>query len=143
MIIIRYNTIIDNATKEIALEFILECPASIKNGNQYFPVSARNCSFRERGISKSLLRTILSQVKNTLPNRERYIKLNATDDVQTALKTLENNNSLSDPVVEYIVLKGNATMTESESVFYYIRNAFAHGSFRYDIHNSTRYYTNK
>lgn len=138
----RYNRNMDEKTQKIILHFILDCPSSIKDRKQYLPVSKRACSFRERGIKDSLLRTLLSQVKNLLPSKECYAKIESGHSVEEEQERMEKENTLADPRHEYIILRDHSSMTETEAVFYYIRNAFAHGAFIVeDIHGMERLYS--
>lgn len=137
----RYSRNIDDDVMKIAFDFILLCPSSIQKGSQYFPVSKRGSSFRSRGIYDSLLRTMLSQIKKNLPFRDCYAKIGAKASVIDKLKSMEKTSSLNDPNHEYIVICEHSSMTETEAVFYYIRNAFAHGSFSVeDIKGNGRHY---
>lgn len=137
----KYTRNIDDSVKIIALDFILYCPASVKKGNQIFPVSRRGCSFKERGIQKTLLQTMLSQVKKELPSRKCYLKIKAGESLVEKIHSMGKTDVLSDLNHEYIVLCEHSSMSETEAVFYYIRNAFAHGSFSVeDVDGSNRRY---
>jgi len=129
----KYSRTVDDKTRSLLIEFILNCPSSIKKGNKCYPVSARKCSFKQRGIHDSLLRTILAQIKKELPNRKCYVKVRSGESVENAIKQINNECNLSDTEHEYIILTEHHAMSEAESVYYYIRNAFAHGSFNVGI----------
>ncbi len=125
----KFSRCIDERVKKIALDFIWNCPSSIQKGKQWYPVSKRKCSFRKRGIKESLLRTILSQIKKQLPSKEFYVKIKSGESVEEKVINMEKTSVLSDSRHEYIVLCNHSSMSETEAVFYYIRNAFAHGAF--------------
>ena len=85
---------------------------------------------RDREITGTLLATVTLQIKRYL-NGGLYQKC-------------ENNENLgeifdADPSAEKIVFKENAQMSDAEVIFYYIRNAFAHGSFEV-VEKGVRFY---
>lgn len=104
--------------------FVFNCPAATvvskkKTKTKVFDnVSVRDCSFRTRGITGTLLNTITAQIKKTV-KPGFYHKIEKGETVETAF-----NSDSSD---EKIVFKENTQMSDAEVVFYYIRNAFAHG----------------
>lgn len=106
--------------------FVFNCPSATvvskkKDKNKkYKSVSARECSFRLRGITGTLLNTMTAQIKKRV---EFYQKV---DNGQKVEDVFDSNR-----YDEKIVFKGNNQMSDAEVVFYYIRNAFAHGSFEY------------
>ena len=137
----RYRRNIDDSIRRVALDFILQCPSSIKKGTRILPVSKCASTFKSRGIQGSLLRTLLSQLKKALPTQNCYVKTKAGFSIIEESKFMENIDSLSDPNHEYIVISEHSSMSETESVFYYIRNAFAHGSFSVeDLNGNNRHY---
>lgn len=81
-------------------------------------VSARDCSFRSRGITGTLLNTITVQIKKTV-KPGMYHKIEKGETVEAIF-----DKDTSD---EKIVFKDNSQMSDAEVVFYYIPNAFAHG----------------
>lgn len=136
---IPYNTL-DN----IAYDFIFLCPSSTikkeKDGinskgkpaykKTYVPVSARNCSFKERGITGSLLLTILAQIRYPLIKNGTYEALENSKSVEQTVQSILSNKALKDPNFDIVVFHKRSDMPETEAFFYYIRNAFAHGSFQ-------------
>ena len=74
---------------KIVRDLVFECPSSnrheVSDGKRpdgkksrsrfYQPVSARNASFRARGISGDLLPTILGEIKRPLKWQDRYIRV--------------------------------------------------------------------
>ena len=136
---IHYDTL-DN----IAYAFIFLCPSStikkekvgINNKGKpaykktYVPVSARNCSFKERGITGSLLLTILAQIRKPLIKNGTYEALDNIMSVEQTVQAILSNEALKDPNFDIIVFHKRSDMPETEAIFYYIRNAFAHGSFQ-------------
>lgn len=123
--------------------FILNCPASIekkeKDGTYedgkknykkiYQPVSARGCSFKSREITGHLLLTILSQIKRSLTQQGAYEVIGPCESVEVKTQEILDSSSLSDAEFDLMVFCKRSDMPETEAVFYYIRNAFAHGSF--------------
>lgn len=123
--------------------FVFHCPASVRsyvkdgtwpNGkkkrkNVYKDVSARRCSFYSRGVSGSLLRTILSEIRRPVVNNGLYQVVKTDVDVAPITSSLLQNRTGSDQLPDLIVFHTRSDMPDSEAVFYYIRNALAHGSF--------------
>ncbi len=67
----------DSTLKNIIFQYVVSCPSSIRKkeggGYVYSSVSQKkNCSFRKRGITHSLLTTLLSQIKKSLVTNEAY-----------------------------------------------------------------------
>lgn len=95
----------------------------------YKPVSARNVSFRSRGICKDLFNTILAQIRRPLNKTKTYALIKPTESVEATVNSIMSATSLSDQYYEMIVFQKRSDMTDPEALYYYIRNAFAHGSF--------------
>ena len=128
---------------KIVQNLVFECPSSnrheVSDGKRpdgkksrsrfYQPVSARNASFRARGISGDLLLTILGEIKRPLKWQDRYIKVEDGQTVEevaaSAVKRLGSDAMKRD----LLVFAPRSDMPDTEAIFYYIRNAFAHGSF--------------
>ena len=106
--------------------FVFNCPSAIvvskkkEKIKRFNPVSARECSFREREITGTLLITLTAQIKKQI---DFYQKAEKNQRIEELFDSNFNN--------EKIVFKENAQMSDAEVIFYYIRNAFAHGSFEY------------
>lgn len=126
----------DSSFQQLIEAFVFNCPsatvvskkkAKIKVWNN---VSVRDCSFRTRDITGTLLITITAQIKRQLKNG-LYKKVEKDQDVDSVFD--------ADHSSEKIVFKENAQMSDAEVVFYYIRNSFAHGSFEV-VDDGERYY---
>lgn len=128
------------AFNQIVEGFVFLCPSSIKHEEKdkanpkkkrvfYQDVSMRLCSFRRRGIDSHLLRTILAQIRKPLVAQGTYSVLNSDQDVPSAVANIIASVSLADPYYDIMVYKHRPDMSDTEAIFYYIRNAFAHGSF--------------
>lgn len=126
----------DPKFQKIVNTFVFYCPAATvtskkkEKNKKWDNVSARDCSFRSRGITGTLLSTITAHIKRILKN-ELYKKIGNDEKVDIIFE--------SDSSSEKIVFKANSQMSDSEVVYYYIRNAFAHGSFEV-IDNGERFY---
>ena len=122
---------------------VFNCPSSIerkkkdgsyKNGNtrnkiDYKPVSARNVSFRSRGIEGDLFITLLATIRRPLLGNKTYANIPSNQSVETTMDNIIKSVELSDPLFEVMVYQTRDDMPALEAVYYYIRNAFAHGSF--------------
>lgn len=135
----------DSTLKNIIFQYVVSCPSSIRKkeggGYVYSSVSQKkNCSFRKRGITHSLLTTLLSQIKKSLVTNEAYHKLEPNDSVENKIEEIIKNTTLSDEHFDLVIFKKHSNMSDTEAIFYYIRNAFAHGSFGIKTINNNRIY---
>lgn len=123
---------------EIVNGYVFDCPAAnrtkSKKGMQnsgpqqkivYNDVSMRGCAFHSRGINGSLLNTILSQIKR----KSMYASVDSSESVEKRISDLVRSSGMADKHYNIIVIKHRHNMPDTEAVFYYIRNAFAHGAF--------------
>ena len=133
----------DGELLSLMIDFVLDCPSTVrhktsaKKGDKgsrkkkivYDPVSARHSSFRERGITGHLLTTVLSQIRGPLAKSGTYACLPASSSVENEVSRMLNGTNNSDKYYDYIVFLSRSDMPDTEALFYYIRNSFAHGSF--------------
>lgn len=118
------------------MAFVIGCPSTHKEGGgrskrpaTYSPVSRRGTTFRAREIRGSLLTTLLRQIKGPLERNGVYEKLPASDaSVEETFDRKVRESSLSDERFDAIVFCARGDMSDIEALYYYIRNAFAHGS---------------
>lgn len=130
--------------QEIVYGLVFNCPSSNefkeKNGVnergepqykiKHKPVSARErVSFRSRGIDNRLFETILAQIRRPLNNTKTYALIGKSESVELTVNTIQKSVSLGDPYYEMIVFQRRTDMSNAEALYYYLRNAFAHGSF--------------
>ena len=133
----------DLAFLKIVSALVINCPSceekQVPNGinangkkkhkTVYNPVSVRNSTFRSRGICGKMFVTILAQIRKPLMSNGTYALLNSGEDVKTKVNSIITSVSLNDPYYDLIVYQKKAEMTDLETLYYYIRNAFAHGAF--------------
>lgn len=125
---------------------VFESPVSIKKGSKkentvhYDPVSTRKCSFRERGIVNGYLNSILSKIRTPLAKNNAYHVLAGEQKVAEKVRDIEKTSHLGDKNFEFIVMRKRYDMSDTEAVYYYIRNAFAHGSFGTETIDDRRIY---
>lgn len=116
----------DHSFQSYIMAFVFNCPSAIviskkkEKPKHFIPISTRNCSFRARGITGTLLTTMTAQIKKRI---EFYKKAEKSQKIEDLFDSNVYN--------EKIVFRENNQMSDAEAVFYYIRNAFAHGSFEY------------
>jgi hypothetical protein len=79
--------------------------------------------------TKGNLNTLLTEMKRN----KTYIPLKDTDNVEEQRKFVDGNS-------EFIVFKENSELKKLKSIFYAIRNAFAHGSFSIVNNNQNTIY---
>lgn len=123
--------------------FVFNCPSRIVKETKIKPppitgpkyrrehenVSKRKCSFYDRGIKKDLLTTILAQIRRPMVANGTYIVLKPEKDVEHERKLMESSITLSDDFYDEMIYHTRTDMSDTEAIFYYVRNAFAHGSF--------------
>ena len=126
-----------NASFQAIVKFyLLECPVrtykrkridsnsiaenvSHKYEYVYTKVSKRGKTLKERGIDGSKLNTFRASMRRVAKN----IVLDAPNDIEIKKEQLRQMD-------EYLIVKGNEeNCSITEGYFYFIRNAFAHGSF--------------
>ena len=135
--------ITNRAFQEIVSGLVFNCPSSTvfkekicvdergktQYKKKYKPVSMRGNSFRSRGIDKSLFETILAQIRRPLNNINTYKLIDSSESVERIVNSIICSVSLGDPYYEMIVFQKRPDMSNAEALYYYLRNAFAHGSF--------------
>ena len=124
----------------IIAELVFKCPTSIKKGKEYTNVSKRSCTFRDRKISHGLLNTLLSEIRKPLMKNGTYIIALKDDEIETKYKEFNEKVSIKDPNYEIIIYKERNDMSKAETIYYYIRNAFAHGDFEIITVDDSRVY---
>ncbi|WP_417751359.1 hypothetical protein [Senegalimassilia faecalis] len=128
---------------EFLYNFVLHCPSSIekkektgkgKNGkviykSRYDAVSACECSFKRRGITGHILSTLLAQLRRQMISIGTYRKIKSSESVEATVEEIRRNAKAHDKEFDLLVFQDRNDMSETEAIYYYIRNAFAHGSF--------------
>ena len=115
--------------------YLFECPCEIEQGSEskgnkrYTAVSKRGTTFRQKGWTGGNLNTLLSAMKKTDNGLLKYHVFSVGEDISAKTDTIEKESSLSDQHFEMVVMAERSDMNKTSSVFYYIRNALAHGSF--------------
>ena len=92
-------------------------------------VSARNSTFRSRNVCGHLLITVLAQIRRPLVRNSAYALIDSNDSVEDKVQEIINGTTMSDTNFELVVFQKRTDMSDTEAFYYYIRNAFAHGSF--------------
>lgn len=138
----NYSAIpLKNENFQKILEFYLfECPCEIskyikkEKRTTYKPVSTRGVALQQRGWIGGHLNSLLAQMKNTNSKQLTFQHFPAADDILSHAKSIEKNSLLADTEFEMIVMAERSDMPLTGAIFYYIRNALAHGSFSYKNH---------
>ena len=109
---------------------------------RFEPVSNRGCSFRKRDITGSLLTTLLAEIRRPLQAKGGYSKLSSGcgRTVQEEFSALDQSPGHSDGSFDLMVYRERSDMSDVEAIYYYIRNAFAHGSFNVVLEPKPIYY---
>ena len=109
--------------KKIITFYLFECP--VEN------VSARGYEFGDLGWTNYYLRKFNSMMKDVATIEDKNWRLCNIKDIDDNLKSIDKSK-------EYIVCNnGNG---KTKSIFYAIRNAFAHGSFEINYNNKVIFY---
>lgn len=143
-----------NKNKAIALEnqnlqdiltfFLFNCPCEIERGSlsngtkKYEKVSARAETLRQMGWVKGHVQTLLAAMKRTASGSLVFEHLKTTVSIANVVANIEKNVAFADEHYEMIVICERSDMNLTSAIFYYIRNALAHGSF--SIIDTTYYF---
>lgn len=115
--------------------FLFHCPSEIEKVNKkkgtktYSKVSKRAETLRTKGWTGGYLNTLLASMKHTSSGQLEYYTFNAAVEIEKEVKALEKDTSMRDKHFEMIVFMERSDMSKTSAIFYYIKNAFAHGSF--------------
>ena len=137
----KFSGEIKHTTKlDLILDFYLfNCPCVMKNQNkdkndkekEKTPVSQRGYSFGKYGFTAGKITSLLHSMKKDLANQVYSCKREVnSDEISSANKS-----------EEFIFYIPHDRMSKTESIYYMIRNAFAHGSF--NIKNGVYYLVSK
>lgn len=123
----------EQAVQTIIKSLLFNCPSCItkksKKKRIYQPVSCRKNSFRERNISGPLLNTLWAQIKAPFFEKRAFRVIDVSDSVEEVLSQIDGEIFYQDRCYDVVVMKNRTDMAKVEAFYYYIRNAFAHGSF--------------
>lgn len=128
----------NNNFQNILQFYLFNCPVEIEKGKQcngtleYIQVSSRAVSLRGKGWKGSALNSLLANMKHTTSKQLTYKLCHTNENIENEVKNIEKHTVLSDKQFEMIAIKKRNDMSVTGSIFYYIRNAFAHGSFSID-----------
>ena len=127
---------LENVNFQTILDFYLfHCPSETVKGSKkkgtktYQKVSQRATSLRMQGWIAGHLNTLLSSMKHTTSGHLEYCTFNVDAKIEKEVKILEKDTSMRNKHFEMIVFMERSDMSKTSAIFYYIRNAFAHGSF--------------
>lgn len=115
--------------------YLFRCPCEVESGSKkkdthkYTKVSKRGNTLRSQGWTGSHLNTLIASMKRTSSGQLLYQVVSATMDVDEEANKAQKTGSLSDQHFEMIVMTERSDMNKTSAIFYYIRNALAHGSF--------------
>ena len=119
--------------EKILCFYLFHCPCeTVKNSKGtriYKKVSKRAKTLRDQGWVKGQLRTLLSSMKHTSSGHLEYHLYNTGEKLEVKMNNLSQTVSLSDSHYEMVIMIKRTDMSNTSAIFYYLRNAFAHGSF--------------
>lgn len=115
----------DNKNFQKILDFYLfNCPV-ISNGKK---VSKRAKTFKELSYEKGDYTSFINAMKELCTHNFQYISCDNNISFDSSYKD-SKHKFVED--TEFIIIKNNCNMNKTETLFYSIRNALAHGSFDY------------
>lgn len=115
--------------------YLFNCPCETEKGSKkigtkvYTKVSKRAKTLRAQGWTGGYLNTLLATMKHTTSGFLEYHIFGADLDISEEVVKIEKYCTLSDVNFEMIAMSDRSDMNKTSAIFYYIRNAFAHGSF--------------
>lgn len=136
----------ENSNFQKILDFYLfKCPCEIKKNQKnkniiYMPVSSRNNTFRKQGWIGGKLNTLRSAMRHTSSKNLEYHIIPQKNEIVAESNRVEDNASFGEPHFEMIVISERSDMSKTSAIFYYIRNALAHGSFGTTLSSGKRTY---
>lgn len=115
--------------------FLFHCPSVIEKGSK--KKGNKTCSkvskiaetLKTQGWERGYLNTLLASMKHTSSGQLEYHIFKAGTRVDKEVKKLEENIPLKDEHFEMVAFTERTDMNKTSAIFYYVRNAFAHGSF--------------
>jgi len=130
------NIPLNDANFQKIIDFYLfNSPCETEKGSKkkgtkaYTKVSKRANTLRSQGWTGGYLNTLLASMKHTASSRLEYHTFGNKTDIKTEIDKIEKHSTLSDKHFVLIVMTDRSDMSKTSAIFYYIRNAFAHGSF--------------
>ena len=112
--------------------YLLECPVKTDRGR----VAQRGLIFEQRGFQKHKLTLLLTAMKKMLFGNIIVFKTSNGDN-RTVESELERSGIANKP--EFVVVRATNT-TNTEAIFYCIRNAMAHGTFSVSTRQNDIFY---
>lgn len=115
--------------------YLFNCPCETESGStgkgtkKYTKVSKRGTTLRAQGWTKGFLNTLLAAMKKTASGHLEYHPFSEGTNIAIESDKIEIGAGLSDVHFEMIVFAERSGMNKTSAIFYYIRNALAHGSF--------------
>lgn len=117
--------------------FLFNCPVEYSNGTK---VCVRAKTFRDYGYDSGALNSLLANMKKGNGYPIIYNPIGSTERVEDVYYKIFDNTNYSDPNIEFLIFRHTDDLGKTKSIFYAIRNAFAHGSFSVVFQNNRTYY---
>lgn len=126
--------------------YVFNCPCETENGSvakgtkTYAKVSKRGTTLRAQGWTGGYLNTLRASMKHTSSGHLEYYSFSERTDVAIEADKVMETANLTDSHFEMITFAERSDMTKTSAIFYYVRNAFAHGSFSVLWDNNRKIY---
>ncbi|WP_019680634.1 hypothetical protein [Ruminococcus flavefaciens] len=124
----------DSNFRKIECFYLYNCPVIMKNSDR---VAQRGIDFISKGWDTNSLRRLVDEMKKNNSNPIFYHSCKPNEKVDEIMKQseMDNNNDF-----EAVILFPHSELSMAQTIFYYIRNGFAHGSFSVTGRGENRMY---
>ncbi len=113
--------------------YLFNCPVyTIKGSNNHKVinnVSKHNKSFYDLNYKQQDFKKLLNKIRKPIKSYMEYYFLENDKNLESEFNIIVNNIKLKDPEYDFIIYKSLIPNNKTMSIFYAIRNAFAHGTF--------------
>ncbi len=109
--------------------FVVNCPVSRKRDGSYDFVSKKGKEFQKLNYVAQDYKKLLNAIKKDLNNDIVFTDKESINHVEEEIKKTKKYRNTN---FEYIGIIENPDYKKTKSIYYMIRNAFAHGDFEYD-----------
>ena len=119
----------DKTLAKLITEYLLQCPCK--------GASAKGRYYRDIGWYKNSVRSLVKEMRSIAGISEEHWSL---PEAVTVEKAIEQINRINHYDCSFEFLCADTGENQLDSIFKFIRNAFAHGSFNIDKYEGTEYY---
>lgn len=108
--------------------YVIKCPVEYKKNKIKKVVSHQGIHFSKLNYTPQEIIKLIKAINKLINNNIKWYTNEINEEViETEIK---ENNGYSDENFEYIAIVENPDMKKTKSIFYMIRNGFAHGDYK-------------